>query len=344
MNATRDLASYKTISWGSIIAGIVTVLAVSMLLSTLGTGLGFSMLDPTSEHPTNGAGTTVAVWSAISVIISLLAGAFVAGRLAGASGLIHGFLVWGSSLIVATILGVCLVSSAVKVTGNILGSIASVSGSVISETGSLMGKGISGLGDTGKDLLNQFAIDTDLKPEKLQTGIADALKKSNIPSLQPEFMQQQLTGAKNDIAVAVKQMLNTPQNNDAIIQKLINKLKSRSDLLTQDINQDSLKKVLQDNTSMSNEEIDTAVKNIIDAREKTAQIVSQRLDDAKVKINQAKAQFDELKQQAAEQAAEASSALAHAALWSFIALLIGAVISAFGGLWGVKTAAKCHKA
>ncbi|USS96548.1 hypothetical protein M5J15_06780 [Serratia symbiotica] len=78
----------------------MTVLAVLLLLSTLGTSLGFSIVDPTSDDPVNGAGTTVVVWSAVSIIISLAAGVFIAGRLAANDGLIHGFLVWASSLII----------------------------------------------------------------------------------------------------------------------------------------------------------------------------------------------------------------------------------------------------
>lgn len=81
--------------WGSVIGGVITVLAVSLLLSTLGTSLGFSIVDPTSDDPINGAGTTVVIWSAVSIIISLAAGAFIAGRLAANDGLIHGFLGMG---------------------------------------------------------------------------------------------------------------------------------------------------------------------------------------------------------------------------------------------------------
>lgn len=99
------MGSGEKISWGSVIGGVITVLAVSLLLSTLGTSLGFSIVDPTSDDPINGAGTTVVIWSAVSIIISLAAGAFIAGRLAANDGLIHGFLVWATSLIVAAVLG-----------------------------------------------------------------------------------------------------------------------------------------------------------------------------------------------------------------------------------------------
>ncbi|MEH0871174.1 MULTISPECIES: CAP-Gly protein [Serratia] len=337
MQVANELATVKKISWGSVIGGVITVLAVSLLLSTLGTSLGFSIVDPTSDDPVNGAGTTVVVWSAISIILSLAAGAFIAGRLAANDGLIHGFLVWATSLIVAAVLGALLVGSAVKATGNALGAIASTSGSLLSGAGSAIGKGASGLADAGGKVFDKLGIDTKLEPEKLQDNVVAALKKSDIPSLQPEFMQQQLDAAKSEVGDAVKALALQPDNSDAIIQDLVAKLKKHGEVISQDVDEDSLKKALSENTDMTPQEVDQTVKNLVDAKNKTAQLVNQRLNDVEVKINQAKQEYTELKQKAREQAAEAAKALSHAALWSFFALLIGAVISALAGLWGVKT-------
>jgi len=89
MSVANEFVSVREIFWG----GVITVLAVSLLLSTLGTNLGFSIVDPTFDDPINRAGTTVVVWPAVSTIIILAAGAFIAGHLAANDALIHGFLV-----------------------------------------------------------------------------------------------------------------------------------------------------------------------------------------------------------------------------------------------------------
>ncbi|RLM04312.1 CAP-Gly protein [Gibbsiella quercinecans] len=340
MEVANEFATVKKISWGSVIGGVITVLAVSLLLSTLGTSLGFSMVEPTSDDPVNGAGTAVVVWSAVSIIISLAAGAFIAGRLAANDGLIHGFLVWATALIVAAVLGGLLVGSAVKATGNALGAIASTSGSLLSGAGSAIGKGAAGLADAGGKAFDQLGIDTTLQPQQVQGDVVAALKKSGIPSLQPEFMQQQLNAAKNDVADAVKALALQPDNSDAIIQNLLAKLKMHGTAISQDVDEDAVKKALVENTDMTPQQVDQTVKNLVEAKNKTAQIVNQRLNDADAKINQAKQEYTELKQKAREQAAIAADSLAHAALWSFFALLIGAVISALAGLWGVKTNAR----
>ncbi|MGP2504272.1 CAP-Gly protein, partial [Pantoea ananatis] len=44
MEPVKEAELNRSVSWGSIIAGVVTVMAVSLLLTTLGSSLGFSML------------------------------------------------------------------------------------------------------------------------------------------------------------------------------------------------------------------------------------------------------------------------------------------------------------
>ncbi|MCL2892533.1 CAP-Gly protein [Brenneria tiliae] len=337
MSVTNELHVAKKISWGSIIGGVITVLAVSLLLSTLGTSLGFSIVDPLSDDPVDGVGSTVLVWSAVSIIISLAVGAFIAGRLAAMDGLIHGFLVWATALIVAAILGSALLGGAVKATGSALGSVASLTGNVISGAGSAVGGGLQGMANIGGQAFDNLNLDTELQPEAMTDEVAAALRKSNIASLQPDFVQTQLQGAKKEIGEAVKALAINPNNSDAVIQTLTDKLKKRGEALTQDVDRDSLTRALAENTSMSQEEVNKTVDNLIAAKQKTAQLVEQRLNDVEAGIEQAKQQYAELKQAAREEAAVAASAVAHAALWSFFALLIGAIVSALAGLWGVKT-------
>ncbi|MEE3664468.1 CAP-Gly protein [Brenneria sp. g21c3] len=340
MSVMNELHVAKKISWGSIIGGVITVLAVSLLLSTLGTSLGFSMVDPLSDNPVNGAGSTVLVWSAISIIISLAAGAFIAGRLAAMDGLIHGFLVWATALIVAAVLGTAVLGGAMKATGNALGSVASLTGNAISGVGSAVGGGLQGLANMGGQAFDNLNLDTKMQPETVSNDVAAALRKSNIASLQPEYMQTQLEGAKNEITEAVKEIALNPSNSDAIIQSLTDKLKKRGEALSKDVDRASVTKALSENTNMTQDEVNKTVDNLIAAKDKSVQVVNQRLNDVQANIEQAKQQYADLKQKAREEAAAAASALAHAALWSFFALLIGAIVSALAGLWGVKTCDK----
>lgn len=336
MNLNTEIQYINKVSWGSIIGGVVTVLAVSMLLSTLGTSLGFSMVDPLSSDPVNGVGTSVLIWWVVSIIVSLACGGFVAGRLAANSGLIHGFLVWATSLLVAAIVGGMLISGAVKATGNAIGSIASATGNVVSGVGSAAGSAVSGAANMGSDILDNLDIDTNLDQQQMSNEIRQALRDSNIDSLQPEFLQRQLEGARDDLGRAVRQFAANPNNLDSIIQRLSDRLQNRVQAIGQDVDRDSLTQALAQNTSMSQEEINQMVDNWIEARNRTAQVVSERLDDAQQQIQQARQQYEEFKQQALVQADRAASAVAKTALASFFALLIGSIISAYAGLVGVR--------
>lgn len=326
----------KKISWGSIIAGVITVMAISILLSTLGTSLGFSMVEPYDNNPVSGVGTSVLIWSAVSILFSLACGGYIAGRLATNAGMIHGFMVWAISLILAAFFGGMMLTGAVKATGSAIGSAASATGSVISGAGSVAGAGLSGMAQAGEKLFGNMDIDTDLNADQMSNDVVRALRNSNIPSLQPEFMQRQLEGAKNEVSEAVKQIALNPDNMDNIIQSLTDKLKKRVDAVTQDVNRDNVTRALAQNTNMSQDEINQVVDNVIEAKNRTAEVVNQRLNDAQQQIQEARQQYEQLKEEAKQKADEAAAAVAKAALVSFFALLIGCVVTTWAGSCGVK--------
>lgn len=162
-----SLADLKDrISWGSVFGGVMTVLAISVLLSILNSSIGLFMLDPLSEHPASGIGTAVGIGSAIILIVSMAAGGFIAGKLAGMDGMIHGFLVWATTLIVAAILGIFLAVGAAKMTANALGAVSSVTGNVLSGAGSIVGNGVSALSEKAEDLFGKIDFSGTLKEEK----------------------------------------------------------------------------------------------------------------------------------------------------------------------------------
>lgn len=333
MELNRAVTLTNRISWGSIIAGVITVLAVSLLLTTLGASLGFSLLSPTQDDIVNGADKAVMIWTVVALIISLAAGGFVAGRLAGADGLIHGFLIWGTTLIVATVLGFSAVGGLLKLTGSAVGSVASGAGTVVSGAG----KAVANSADFGKDLFDKLGINTKIETANPNQDIVNALRKSNIPELQPEYLQNQLQQAADDVMEASKAFATHPENSDQIISQLTDKLKSRTETISKSVNRDDVKNALAQNTSMTPEQADQAVDNFIQARDKAVQQANQSIDQLQDKVNQAKAQYAQFKQEAKQKADAAAKAAAKVSLWSFIALLLGAIISSVAGMWGVNT-------
>lgn len=327
----------RRVSWGSIIAGVVTVMAVSLLLTTFGTSLGFSLLSPQSDDMVNGTDKAVLVWSVISIVLSLACGGFVAGRLAGADGTIHGFLSWATSLVVASVLGFAAAGGILHMAGSVVGTAAFASGSAVSGMSSAAGNVSGATAGIAQNIAHGLGLNTQLTAPQANRTVLEALRKSNIKELHPDFLQSQLQAAGSDIEASVKDLAINPGNTDAIVVTLSSKLKSRAEAVSKGVDRNGMKKVLTENTRLSPEEADRAVDNFIQARDKTVKEASDRMAQLQLNLNDAQAQYEDSKEQAKEKAYETASAAAEIALWTFIALLVGAVVSALAGWWGVIT-------
>lgn len=119
-NTSLSPTWHQRISWPAVFAGFIVAVLTQLALTLLGVAIGMSAVDVV-KHDTPGTGLAVAsgIWSAVSIIISLFAGGWVAGRLAKdkhtSESMIHGLLVAG----LLFILTFYLVSSLI---GNTLGS------------------------------------------------------------------------------------------------------------------------------------------------------------------------------------------------------------------------------
>jgi hypothetical protein len=124
-------AAMRRISWAAILAGIIIVLVVQLSLGLFGIGIGASTIDPLQgETPTAFTFSIgAAIWWIVASMIALLAGGWVAGRLAGiptqTDGLLHGLITWGA----ATVVTVYFLTSAA---GSLIGGAFGVMGSALS--------------------------------------------------------------------------------------------------------------------------------------------------------------------------------------------------------------------
>ena len=96
----------RRVSWGAVFAGVMIVLAIQLLLSMLGLGIGLGTIDPTAGSTPNASslGIGAAAWWGLSYLIALFAGGYVAARLApsrlGFDGALHGAVTWAFTLLV----------------------------------------------------------------------------------------------------------------------------------------------------------------------------------------------------------------------------------------------------
>lgn len=324
----------NSISWGSVIGGVMTVLAISILLSLLSTSIGLYMIKPQAKHPTSGVGTTVGIGTALALIISMIAGGMVAGRLAGADGMIHGFLVWATTLIIAVILGSMMAANAARMTANLFGSISSMTGHLLSGMGSAVGSGASALSDKAKEMFGDIDFTAQLKGEDFPEDIRKALAKSDIKELQPEFLQNQLGSMKSELTRTVKKIASHPHNATEIINNFVQSQKERVGRITQNIDRDDLVQAIANNTDMSQMEADKAIDQYLDAYNRVKQEAQDQIDNLERSLKKAEHEWNEMKQEALEAADKATNAAATSTLISFFALLAAAVLCAIAGKYG----------
>jgi hypothetical protein len=95
---------HDRVRWGPIISGLVVALATQLILSALGAAIGASFLSGSGAPRTNApdVGTSVGIWSIISLLIALFIGSWVAARSSGPmnrnTALLNGAILWATTL------------------------------------------------------------------------------------------------------------------------------------------------------------------------------------------------------------------------------------------------------
>ena len=95
---------HHSLCWGAVLAGTVVAISIHVLLTALGVGAGLAVCGPVAYTlPAAHFSAGAALVCSLFAIIAVSFGGWVAGRYSGClrSGLLHGILVWGLTLILA---------------------------------------------------------------------------------------------------------------------------------------------------------------------------------------------------------------------------------------------------
>ncbi|EUK17553.1 TIGR04086 family membrane protein [Commensalibacter papalotli (ex Servin-Garciduenas et al. 2014)] len=333
MNDHNITTLQKRISWGSIIAGVFAVIAVYLALMMLGA----AVISPRTSDTASHIGTSFLVWTIIITLVSLGLGAFIAGRLAGSDGVIHGFLVWATSFVISAILSSVIIGGVIQTVGSVVGSTVSTTGNVIGGLASATGGGIDKTADIGKKIFGEMNINTNINTNNVDQNVRDVLEKTNIPTLQPNYLKKQLNDTKNDLTQTIKDIGMNPNQADTLISQLVEKLKKRGQAIAQPINREQIEQTIASNSELNNKEVHKAVDNYINLYNNTMDEVQQRINNLEDNLQHAKQSYITFKKEAKEKADQAAKVMSSMALWGFINLVIGAIVSALFGLWGTRT-------
>lgn len=334
LGANEREAGYN-LSWGSIFAGVVTFIALFMTFSLIGSAIGFGMVEPTSNNPLDGVGTGLMIWTVVTLILSLFGAGFVSGVAARRVGLVHGFLTWATSMIVTIVMLSYVTIGAFSVVGSLLGNIASAVGSGVENVA-------SGTADVASKAFDEITGNMgDINTDQLETDVRDVLKDTDVPELQPNYLQDQVSDATSDITDAGKKIATDPNKSDEIIDDLSTKLKDRATKISDSVDEDAISNAVAKNTDLNQQEAQEATQNIVNGLQKASDKAQQQIETAQQNLEQAKQDIDQAVKDARKKADEISDATAKASIWGFIAMVLGLVLTSIGGMVGanlVKTA------
>ena len=301
------------VSWGAIFAGVVMALIAQLAFSLLGLGIGASAFNPYDAHPAGGLGTGAAIWTLLSVLISLFTGGYVAGRLAGMprrqDSMLHGLVTFG----LTGLLGFYLLTSGI---GKVIGGAGSLVSSLVSNVTSAAGNAAPGLVDSAKDKLKDNGFDIS----DIQGQVDQLLRQTGKPELQPENLQNRAQNAGDQAQAATQNAAQNPNATDSDIKGLVNKVFGQNKDVVNAADKDALVNVIMSRTGKSRPEAEGIVNNY-----------QQTYEQAKAKAKQL---ADEAKQKALAAADEARKDAAKAGLAASLALLLGAIAAAIGGRLG----------
>jgi len=149
---------FSSIRWSAVLAGVAVGISVQLVLTLLGIASGLSL---TSVQTGEAPGTGALVWAGISMLISALIGAYVAGRMSGlkrkTDGMLHGVVSWA----VTTLLFVVLATSAG-------GSLLSGLFSSVSQGATSVAQGAGG-GAGGMTAMLNRQLGTNVNPQDMRT-------------------------------------------------------------------------------------------------------------------------------------------------------------------------------
>ena len=306
----------RRVSWGAILAGVAIAFGLQFLLGLLGIAIGASVFDPTDPAGIGEWGIGTGLFIVLTQIASLIAGGFVAARLAGipknTTALIHGASVWA----VVTFVTAYLVATG---TAAVLGGAAGAIGSVAKNTGqavqAVLPDDLSALptpeiGDLPQGV-QQALRENDLQAEDLRRAVREVYDDTISQS-----EQRRLADAFRRTA---RDVMQSPGDATRDIEQAIDRVIGQGGVVSdQDLAE--LEASLQDELGLSDREVSQLTSEI----QATARAAQENLSEA-VETAQAEAA------QAADAVADEAASAARTA---FFASLLGLVAAALGGLAG----------
>ena len=198
--AVATTEAIKRMSWGAVLAGAVVALSVQLLLSLLGLGIGLATVDPAAGDTPDASsfGIATGIFYAIVTLLSLFAGGWVAGRLAGmpvrTDGLLHGLVTWSVAMLVLLYVVTTSVGAVLSGTLGMVGNALQAAGQGVQAAA-----GAAAQSDIGEEALNTIQ-------EQAQQLLAQAQQATGAQDTS-ELLEQVMAVAEGGVSEQEQQQI-----------------------------------------------------------------------------------------------------------------------------------------
>jgi len=311
-SAPATSLSASAVSWGAIFAGAAGAAALSLILLLLGTGLGLSSASAFSSQGASAAtlGMAGVAWITFTQLAASGMGGYLAGRLRSRWTAVHtdevyfrdtahGFLAWAvATLVTAAFLASsvsAIIGTGVQAAGAAAGGVASAGAAAAASARPASGSGAP----AGSDATGYF-VDSLFRPDMNAAAAVPAPADTTTATTAPTTPAGPSTG-----------LVQTNAATGAEVSRIM-----ASALRSGSLPQDDARyvgRLVSQRTGLSQADAEKRVTDV---------------------FGKAQAKLRDAEAAARDAADKARKASAHAALWLFISLLIGAFVASFAATFG----------
>lgn len=169
--------------------------------------------------------------------------------------------------------------------------------------------------------------------------MTEILEDTEIPELQPNYINNQLQEASIEIADAGKEIVLNPDNAEGIIQDTIDSLAERATTISNAADREAIANAVNNNTDLTQEEAEQATDNIYQGLQEVSAEAEMQLQMASQRIEETRVEIDQAIEEVRVKADEAADTTAQASIWGFVGLILGMVFTSAAGYWGSNYAA-----
>lgn len=324
-DSTSTEFTQKRFSWGAIFAGVAMAIVVYLLLSVLGIAIGVSTIDPLEENnPVAGIGMGAGIYTVVTSLISLFVGGFTAGSLAiiqdRRDRTLHGLTTWA----VVTIVTFMLLTTAV---GRVIGGTASMVATGLEQAGQAASAVMQPVAEEARERMREADINIDMAAIRREARAV--LLEADTSELQLDEVEQDLEQLGERVTQGASEAVRNPQEANEQMQQIFDRIQDQMREKMSAADREALVNVLASRTDMSEEEAQQAVDNWEQTYQEAYQAAQEEF----------KAIREEAEQTAREWGDTAAEAIATAAWWTFLILLLNAIAAAIGANVGANRSA-----